>query len=434
MPQAFLTQAVDVQMVLASVLDQPVEQLWREQPHLRTVVGFVARNVAQVGLQAFSREDDDGRRRLRDEPLARVLDEPNGEDAQYDLIYATIAALCLYDIAYWYVAQDVSASSGWVIRNIPTRWVIGTTGTTAFGVKGYRVMIPNTAASSGGWLEIPAEDMLVFKGWHPTDTKLGTSPVASLKSTLAEQIHAQVFRDQVWRRGGRVGNYIYRPADAPNWPEDVRDRWVAQYRDSYSGDNAPKAGGEPLLEDGMELRQARFSAKDEQFIEASKLSLETCAQVYYINPTMIGVLDNANYANVREFRRALYGETLGPPITQLTQRINRFLVPRLDASRRQYVEFNLQAKLAGSFEEQAQVLQTSVGGPWMTRNEARAKQNMPAIEGGDQLIQPLNVTTNGDQNPVPAETAARDTPADPSEETKNGHSHRYHGHQLHVTV
>jgi hypothetical protein len=28
--------------------------------------------------------------------------------------------------------------------------------------------------------------------------------------------------------------------------------------------------------------------------------------------------------------------------------------------------------------------------------------NMPKIDGGDELITPLNVTQNGDQNPIPA--------------------------------
>jgi hypothetical protein len=41
-----------------------------------------------------------------------------------------------------------------------------------------------------------------------------------------------------------------------------------------------------------------------------------------------------------------------------------------------YVEFNLAEKMKGSFEEQATSLQTAVGAPWMTRNEARARQNL----------------------------------------------------------
>lgn len=392
-----------------TVLNQPIEKLWREQPHLRTVVGFIARNIAQLGWHVYERDEDNGRNRVRDSPLAVLLGAPNGQETAYELVYATVASLCLYDIAYWYVAPDTESPSGWVIRQIPNKWVVGHVGGTAFSVDAWRVAIPS---SSGKFVEIPSEEMVVFRGWNPVDTKTGTSPVFALKAIMAEQIHAQVYRDQMWQRGGRVGNWIYRPANTP-WSPEAKAKWIEAYRSNFAGDDAPRAGGEPLLEDGMELRTSRFSAKDEQWVEAAKLSLETCCQVYYINPTMVGVLDNANYSNVREFRRMLYGDNLGPAIEFLQQRINRDLVPRLTkppTTSHTYVEFNLQSKLAGSFEEQADLLGKAIGGPWMTINEGRAKQNMPHVDGGDDLIVPLNVTQPGDQNPIPADPGVVEKP------------------------
>ena len=390
---------------LSSVRHQPVEKLWREQPHLRTVVGFVSRNIAHLGIHVFERDAEDGRNRVRTGALADLLNEPNEDMTQFELIEATVASRMLYDETYWYVGRDLSAPSGWVLRHIPTNWVIGVEGASAFGVQAYRVAYPGV---TGQWATIPAEDMIVFRGWNPVDPRSGVSPVHALKSILAEQIHAQVFRDQMWKRGGRVGTYLSRPANAPKWtdagPDGVspRKRFMEQWSSAYSGDNASNAGGTPLLEDGMELKQIAFNAKENQYVEAAKLSLETCAQVYFVNPTMVGILDNANYSNVREFRKALYGDNLGPEIERTAQRINKKLVPKLADRRTVYCEFNLQTKLAGSFEEQADLLQKAVGGPYMLRNEARSRLNMPKIEGGDELIMPLNVTQNGDDEPTPA--------------------------------
>lgn len=425
------------------VLNVPVEKLYREQPHLRTVVGFIARNIAQLGIHVFERDAADGRNRVRAGALHDLLDEPNNDQTQFELIEATVASRMLYDETYWYVARDLRAPSGWVIRHIPTPWILGTVDATAFSATAYQVAIPN-AAAPGRWVEVPAENMVVFHGWNPIDPLSGTSPVHALKAILAEQIHAAVFRDQMWKNGGRVGTYLYRPVDAPKWGDgenSPRSRFIKGWQENYAGDHAPKAGGTPLLEDGMEIRQTRFSAKDEQFIEASKLSLETCAQVYFINPTMVGVLDDANYSNVREFRKSLYGDTLGPEIERMQQRINRRVVPLLADRRTTYVEFNLRSKLEGSFEEQADLLQKSVGAPWMTVDEARAKQNMPAIDGGDKLIRPLNVTQNGDHNPIPAESSGDDDETDATEQTtseepkRNGHTNdNGERHALHVHV
>mgnify|MGYP000052188131 FL=1 len=95
---------------------------------------------------------------------------------------------------------------------------------------------------------------------------------------------------------------------------------------------------------------------------------------------------------VRESARSLYADTLGPLLRLVQDGIGSKLVPMIGADQKSYAEFDITAKLAGSFEGQASVLSTSTGGPWMTRNEARARQNLPAVEGGDELIVPMNVT------------------------------------------
>lgn len=150
----------------------------------------------------------------------------------------------------------------------------------------------------------------------------------------------------------------------------------------------------------MTLNKVRFSAHEEEFVEAAKLSLSTVAQVYHVNPTMIGLLDNANFSNVREFRRMLYGDTLGPTIAMIESRLNGFLLPMLGEDADRYLEFNIREKLQGSFEEQTQALQSAVGRPWMLADEARALLNMPAL-GGDatELVTPLNVIVGGQASP-----------------------------------
>ena len=213
----------------------------------------------------------------------------------------------------------------------------------------------------------------------------------------------------VWRRGGKVGAVLSRPPDAPEWGQEARKQFKEDWDSQFTG-NGPQVGGTPLLEDGMTLSRVDFSAHDMQFIEGSRLALNTVASVYHVNPTMIGLLDNANYSNVREFRRMLYGDTLGPLLAQIEDRLNAFLVPRFDSRPGVYLEFNIEEKLQGNFEEQTAALQSSVGRPWMTANEARALRNMPAIDGGDDLVTPLNVLVGEQASPrdsaPPAEGAA----------------------------
>src|SRR5699024_8167824 len=188
-----------------------------------------------------------------------------------------------------------------------------------------------------------------------------------------------------------------RPKDAAPWDDTARRRFMDMFT-AFTGDNA-KAGGVPLLEDGMELKRNAFTSADEQWAESVKISLETVAQVYQVNPTMVGVLEGTNYSNMKEFNRALYRTSLGPDIVQVEERITEFVLPLLDAPDDQFVKLNVESMLRGSFEEQAKIMSTSTGGPWMTRNEARALMDMSPLAEGDELIVPKNVSEGGQASP-----------------------------------
>ena len=377
------------------VLGMSVESLWKTQPYLRTVVTFLARNIAQLGLHTFQRVSDTDRQRVHDDPLAKLISAPNRQMTSYELVYSLVADLALYDEAFWWIGKDSETPSGWAVQPIPPSWVTERGGGTVFTPGWYDIIPPEGRKAE----RVPADEFLVFRGWCPDDLTRGSSPVSALKQILGEQIQAQRYRQQVWERGGRHATVLRRPLEAPEWSPEARGRFKADWRSRWTGDG-PEAGGTPILEDGMFAERLGFSAHEEEWVEAAKLSLGMVASAYHVNPTMVGLLDNANYSNVREFRRMLYGDTLGPTMAMIEARLNAFLVPRISTTGDLYVEFNINEKLQGSFEEQQQALQSAVGRPYMTADEARSLQNMRAL-GGDagSLVTPLNVLVGGQASP-----------------------------------
>lgn len=371
--------------------DETPTTMWESQPHLRTVVSFLARNIAQLGLHAFERDGDD-RVRDRTSAVATALGRPNDLQTAYELIYALVGDLSLYDRAYWLIEDD---GEKFGLRRLPPTWV-SPQWSNAFTIEKYVV-----ATRGGNTVDVSPDAILSFTGYNPGSLRCGSPTIEALKGTLNEQIEAAKYRSQVWKNGGRASAVLQRPVGAPEWSGEASERFRADWHDSYTG-NGPKAGGTPLLEDGMTLNRIDFSAQEQQFVEAAKLSFSTVASAFHVNPTMVGILDNANYSNVREFRSMLYGDTLGPLIAQIEDRINTFLLPKLGMDpATHYVEFNIAEKLQGSFEEQAAVMSTLVGRPIMTGDEGRAKFNLSSL-GGDMasVVVPLNVLIGGQASPT----------------------------------
>jgi len=377
------------------------EDMFRTQPNLRTLVSFLARNIAQLGVHTFERVSDTDRVRNRTDPLALLLKSPNDDMTTYDLLYRWVADRALYDEALWVIEPNLDRDSGWELRPIPPKWITRFGGGDHFGPAWVEITPPGATSAT----RVPRKNYMYFHGWDPANLSSGSTPVAALKSILQEQIHAISYRDQIWRRAGRVGVTVSRPKEAPGWTPEQKKAFKEVLDSKMSGKDGGDAGGSIILEDGMTLKRETFSAHEEQFVEHAKLALATVCQVYHVNPTMIGQNDAANFSNVREFRRMLYGETLGPIINELTSAINRFLVPMVALKDGLYVELNVQEKLKGSFEEQAAVMSTMVGRPIMSLNEGRALYNLPAMDNGDDVVVPLNVLIGGQSSPQDGTTS-----------------------------
>jgi HK97 family phage portal protein len=197
---------------------------------------------------------------------------------------------------------------------------------------------------------------------------------------LAEEQAATAYREWFWANAARLGGTIQRPKDAPRWSLEQREAFRDQWR-SYQGPE--NAGKTVVLEDGMVFEANTATARDSQLIEARKLTREEVAAAYHVPPAMIGITEAQGYGSIREQHKVLYTEVLGPWLEMLTTDLELQLVPDFGDSANVYLEFQIAAKLQGAFEEQAAAFSTAVGSPWMTRNEARARQNLPRIDDPD---------------------------------------------------
>lgn len=377
------------------------EALWRAQPELRTVIDFIARNIAQLPLHVFERVSDVDRRRLTDHPLAELLARPNLSTTRYRLIDSLIHDLCIYDNAYWLKVRGDGTQPRVIQRIPPTRVTPG--GSDWIEAAEY------TIRGTRGSLTVESTDVVHFRGYNAVDQRVGTSPIESLRNILAEEWAANSYREQLWRNGARISGYLKRPVDAPEWGKDARRRFRDEWRAQWTGDG-PQAGGTPILEDGMDFVSAAVSPRDAEYVASRKLTREEVARSYHVPLPMVGILDHATFSNIREQHKQLYQDCLGPWLEQIQEEIELQLLPDLidPAQANVYVEFTIAEKLRGSFEEQAAQLQVSVGGPYMTRNEARARLNLPQIDGGDDLIVPLNLGVGAGNAPSPGEQDSGD--------------------------
>jgi len=364
--------------------------IYRAQPNVRTCVDFLARNIAQLGLHVFRRVSDTDRERLTDHPLATVLARPLPAEykiTRYRLIEALVGDLGVYFNAYWLKIRANGAPLG--LLRVPPPYVTIEGGLVPTG---YKITV------GGKLIPVSLDEIVHFRGYNPGNPITGLSPLETLRRVLAEEHAAGDYREHFWQNAARMGGVIERPREAPEWSDPARARFKTEFEALYAGgDNSGKTA---ILEEGMTWKPGSFNPQESEYLAGRKLTREECARAYHIPPPMVGILDHATFSNIKEQHKNLYQDSLGPWLAMIEQDIELQLLPDLGDTQGVYCEFNIAEKLAGAFEDQVTALQSAVGRPWMTANEARARLNLPALSGdADVLVTPLNVLVGSQASP-----------------------------------
>lgn len=388
------------------VLNMKAKELYQTQDNLQAVVNFLANSIAQLPLEVYVRDGENERRRDRESIAAKLLWRPNADQTSFEFVRALMVEYFVYGSVFVWVLPDADSESGLQLRIVPTEWLV-TTPVKNHPYAPDKIRIcTHTGAEA---VDVPRSEFIQFRTYSAGSPGGYLSPISALRQSLTEQVEAGRFRRQLWRSSGRLNAQIIRPKDVAPWNEEQRKNFATAFRQAW-GAGGSKAGSIPILEDGMEIKPFSTSFKESEWSQSVVLTREAVAAAYGVNPSLIWHSNTQTYASARDNARALYAECLGPIIQMVQQRLNAFLLPMVGADPNTYVEFDLTEKLKGSFEERAQIFQSAVGAPWMTRNEARAANNLPRVEGGDELITPLNVTEGGQASPRDTQGDAYDYP------------------------
>jgi HK97 family phage portal protein len=348
-----------------------------------------------------------------------LLEYPNPRTSGFEFRRGTTSDIAIYDTAYWWKVGARPGAQPARLYRIPPDLVVPRGGDIFKGPHHYDILGPE------GTFPLTPEEVVDFGGYHPQDTRVGSSPLESLAAVLNEEVEASRHRAYYWKNAARREGVIERPIDAPEWDSEMRDRFAVSWRNRMAGGD--KSGETGILEDGMKWNPDSFSPRDSEFIAGREFTLDTAASVYQIPLAMLGRKGTQTYASMREYHKVLYVDVLGPWNARIEGAVQLQLVPDFNEPGL-YVEFNIDEKLQGDFEQQSDAIRSAVQVPWMSVNQALKLRNLPPVGDPEDDTNPFNFPARPTAYMYEGEERPTSTPSAPDNPPQGGENMPMNGH------
>lgn len=147
-----------------------------------------------------------------------------------------------------------------------------------------------------------------------------------------------------------------------------------------------------LLPADLDYKALTVSPVDAQLIDMMKLNRSMIAGIFNVPAHMINDLEKATFSNISEQAIQFVRYTMMPWVTNWEQELNRRLFTRAERAAGYYVRFNTAGLLRGTAKERAEFYHYAITDGWMSRNEARAFEDMNPKDGLDEMLVSVNAS------------------------------------------
>lgn len=309
--------------------------------------------------------------------LFRVLRrQPNADMTSAQFIGATISNMLLRGTAYW--EKDISGGRIIGLSLLPTARVSVTCKPN--GEEEYRYTY------RGKQRLIPASKLVRIPGFS-LDGIHGLSAIEFGANVFGNAQAAEMAAGGTFSKGLLPTTYFKYPTMLKREQRDDMRETIKR----LSG--AVNAGEPVILEAGMEAGALGINPHDAQLLESRAFSVEEICSWFRVQPFMIGRASQGQTNWGTGIEQQMIGFvtfTLAPWLRRIEQAIEKDLLTREEQGR-YYAEFSLEGLLRGDSAARASFYATALQNGWLTRNQVRAYENLPPIDGGDVLTVQSNL-------------------------------------------
>ena len=356
---------------------------------------LLAGTVSSLPLMVF-KEDSRGNRKVdRGSRLWTILhDQPNAVMTASDFWQAMILQWALRGNAYAQIMRDS-------VGDVISLWPLSSDQMTVFSDKETGRLVYQYVRDSQTY-DLTPDQVLHIKDIGTGI--LGFSKLEFMGASVQEAMATQKYTMQNAQNFGRPSGILTvdHVLDRKKGQADAVGRALGSFKS--------ESGKLIVLEADMKFQQVALTPEQSQLLESRKYGVEEICRWFGVPPVLIGASGATTWGSgIAEIVAGFHKFTLNPLLKSIEQALESRIL-RSEERGSVVIEFNLDAFFRGDLQSRYAAYATAVQNGFKTRNEVRALENDPPIEGGDTPTAQTNLapldklgevaSSNAPQTPV----------------------------------
>lgn len=229
-----------------------------------------------------------------------------------------------------------------------------------------------------------SEAVLHFKSHNTLDGLVGISVREQLAETIQGNVKAQKVLNKLYDSGMTAKSVLQYTGSL----SDANVQTLVQGIKEYAADEKAGVGGSNVIPvpTGYSLTPLTLKLADSQFLEIKQYSALQIAAAFGVKPYQVGDYTKSSYASAEAQQLSFLVDTLLFIVKQYEEEIAYKLLSDGEVTAGYHVKFNTAVILRADQQTQIATLSQAVNSFLFTPNEARERLDLPAKEGGDQLL------------------------------------------------
>ncbi|WP_157926066.1 MULTISPECIES: phage portal protein [Methylosinus] len=241
------------------------------------------------------------------------------------------------------------------------------------------------ALQQGGSETFTYKDVVHLRG-QTLDGAKGLGLVSLGAEAIGLALVLEGHATRLFSRGARPGGVLEMPTKIH---PDVMSRLRESFAQVYQGTH--NSGKTAILEQGVKFTPLQLSSVDAQFLELRKFQTLEIARLLNIPAVLLNDLEHATLNNSAALAQLFLDRTISPILELFEDALERTLLTDEERDGGYCIEFCTNNFVRVDLDKRFAALKTGIESGVLTLNEARQREGLPPVEGGDKPMRSVQV-------------------------------------------